>query len=65
MAKGVVTLRPVVTARPLMRTVLAKATRGQTLLYCTPFLAWTGRGQVSMPHVMPEPFSCPQACSAS
>lgn len=38
MAKGVVTLTPVVTARPLMRTVLTKASGGQTLLSCTPLL---------------------------
>lgn len=65
MAKGVVTLMPVATARPLMRTVLAKASGGQTPLSCTPLLDMDKEGPGLYPRVMLEPFSCPQACSAS
>lgn len=66
MAKGFVTLMPVETAGPPMRTVWAKASRGQTPLSCTLLLDMDREGPRS-----PSPMLClnlsaaPQACSAS
>lgn len=53
MAKGFVTLMLVATARPLMRTVLAKASRGQTPLSCTLLLDMDREGPRS-----PSPMLC-------